>query len=221
MSPLDQGLISRWKLDEAAGTAAMDSGVAGNHGTLAGGASWLQPGVPAARYPNAAAIRFDGVDDHVVLGTRMLPANNQPQSVAFWVRYASNPPTGSGASQLFVSLTDNVLVGGSRLKLGFSGGALTAWAFGGRDLVAAPLPLPPPGWHHFAYTFDGTTHRLYIDGALRNSSTAAPDTGAVAHARLGNLFNGSEWFAGDLDDVRIYGRALGAPEVAALAQGMQ
>ena len=70
---------------------------------------------------------------------------------------------------------------------------------------------------HYAYTFDGTTHRLYIDGAQADSSQVAPDTAAPTALNLGRWTGGQEYYTGQLDDLRIYGRALTAAEVLALA----
>jgi hypothetical protein len=212
---LDDGLISRWKLDEQTGTTTADATATGNAGALRGGATWTAAGFPGARYPNRGAARFDGIDDFIELGTRNLPANNRPQSVTFWMSYAVIPAMGT---ETCVTMTDGQ-PGGSRLKLGFKEGRLTAWKFDEIDLVSTVSPSP--GWHHFAYTFDGRTHRLYVDGTERHSSLVAPDAGAIGNARLGAMFNNSEQFRGDLDDVRVYGRALTAPEVSALQQGYE
>ena len=50
---------------------------------------------------------------------------------------------------------------------------------------------------------------------------AYPHTGAVMSARLGTQQSGTERFTGDLDEVRIYNRALSAGEVSALNAGME
>ena len=52
-------------------------------------------------------------------------------------------------------------------------------------------------------------------------STTAPDTGAVANARLGAGYDNAENFSGQIDEVRVYNRALTADEVTALAAGRE
>ncbi len=58
--------------------------------------------------------------------------------------------------------------------------------------------------------------RLYVNGvqvATKAMTTAIPvSTGAL---RIGGNSLWSEWFAGQIDDVRVYKRALTAAEVAA------
>jgi len=46
------------------------------------------------------------------------------------------------------------------------------------------------------------THKLYIDGALVNSSTKTPNAHAITGAELGS-YNGNGSFNGGLDDIRI------------------
>ena len=218
-SSLTMGLVSRWRLDEGSGLTTRDDTGTGNDGTLRGGVAWIQSGYPGASYPNPAALRFDGDDDFVELGFVDLPANNQTQSVSLWVNYAAIPVQPGGGGQLFVSLTDG-MPNGSRLKIGFLRGRIAAWKFGSVEMVgAAP---PPPGWHHVVYILDSGTHQLWVDGVRQQESpTVPPQAGEVRNARLGAGFDGAEPFQGDLDEVRIYNRALGPAEVADLRAGKQ
>jgi hypothetical protein len=196
------GLVSRWKLDEGTGTAAGDSAAQpGNAGTVVGGAMWISPGYPTARYANPGALRFDGVDDQVDLGITGMPAFNDPQTVAFWMTYEA--PVGMAYQSAFTFFND----GTGRLKFGLRAATIAVWRMGGAVLSAPATP----GWHHVAYIFDGRTQHLFVDGVSANTSTAAPDTGAVTGARLG-AYTG-ERYKGDLDDVRIYKRALLPAEV--------
>jgi concanavalin A-like lectin/glucanase superfamily protein len=211
-SPLAVGLVSRWKLDEGTGTTAADDADTGNDGTLTG-ATWISPGFPGARYPNPAALHFDGAGNHVDLGLAKLPAMDQPQSIAFWLRFAM-AATGT-AHQVAVGLSTDA---GGRIKIGLRDGGIAMWRAAGAVLSAAASTNV---WHHVVYSYDGTTQRLYLDGAQVDTSTAAVDTGPVTVARLGTQQSLSELYAGDLDEVRIYQRVLPLAEVKALAGGME
>jgi hypothetical protein len=212
-STLNMGLVGRWKLDEGSGNSTADSAGGNNNGTITG-AAWVNMGYPMAKYPNPASLRFDGNDHVQVTPTTGLPANNRPQTVALWLNYASVP----GANgQFAVCLTDGQ-GGGSRLKVGFKEGRLGAVKGGSNPNLVLADP-PAPGWHHLAYTYDGNTHRVFIDGTMRATSTVAADNGNASNARLGGNFDGSEEFTGQLDEVRIYDRALMASEIMLLATG--
>jgi hypothetical protein len=69
-------------------------------------------------------------------------------------------------------------------------------------------------WTHLAGTYDGSTLRLYVNGALAVSQAAtgpiAASTGAL---RIGGNNIWSEWFQGLIDDVRLYDHALTATEI--------
>jgi hypothetical protein len=210
-STLTMGLISHWALEEGTGTAAADS-AGQNPGTLNNGPTWIMPGFAAI---SKAALHFDGSDDFVELGVANLPANNKPQTVAFWLRYAA-PPSGDTAG-VAVSLTAGSGTS-ARLKLGLRRNNFTAWKSAGDTLVETAVGSSN-AWHHFVYSFDGTNNRLYIDGVEKARSTTAPDTSAVSNARIGAIYNNAESFAGDIDELRIYGRALSAAEVLALSKG--
>ena len=73
-------------------------------------------------------------------------------------------------------------------------------------------------WSHVAMVHDGTSDKIYVNGALANEKTAP---GALNKTKfpLGigydPIDNGS-FFDGTLDDVLIYTRALSATEIAAL-----
>jgi hypothetical protein len=210
-STLANGLVSRWKMDDGNGNTVKDAVTAtGNDGTISGGTTWTQNGFPGAKYQNGGALTFNGTDGVVDLAGKGLPAIDQAQSFALWVNYSSvpsktSPVIGFGAS------------GTGRIKLGFNTGAFGAWKGNGDVMVMGAAPSS--GWHHLAYTFDGTTRRLYVDGAEKGNSNTAGDSGAIAEGHIGSY--GTQHFAGTLDEVRVYKRALTASEVMQLAGGQE
>jgi hypothetical protein len=72
----------------------------------------------------------------------------------------------------------------------------------------------PATWSHLAVTYDGTTLRLYVNGAQAATRAAG---GAMSVStrplKLGGNAVWGEWYAGLLDDVRVYNRALTATEI--------
>jgi len=209
-STLNNGLVSRWKLDEGSGGTARDAVTAtGNDGMLSGGTTWAQNGFPGAKYQNGGALTFDGTNGVMDVTGKGLPALDAAMSIALWVNYSSAPAT----SQPFIGFGAS---GAGRIKMGFNGGQLAAWKGAGSTVLVGTAP-PASGWHHLAYTFDGTTRRIYLDGAEKDSSTMAGETGAVAEGHVGSY--GTQHFGGTLDEIRVYKRALTASEVMQLAGG--
>jgi hypothetical protein len=77
--------------------------------------------------------------------------------------------------------------------------------------VFAPNPLPS-GWHHVACTWDGTTIRTYLDGAV--VACASMHASLQAQAVPVEI---SEPFTGGIDDIHLYDRALIPAEIQVLA----
>jgi len=95
-------------------------------------------------------------------------------------------------------------------------------AMGGEATATAELGLTAGEWAHVAGVWEPVGRRLllYLDGAMvaisPESVTPSFDS---SDALVGADDNGSttSYFAGDLDDVRIYARDLSAEEIAVLA----
>jgi hypothetical protein len=95
------------------------------------------------------------------------------------------------------------------------GGLPTGQAYvGGERDARATAPIAPGAWTHLAVTYDGTTLRLYVNGAeARALAVSGPMTVSTGMLKLGGNGIWSEWFAGLIDDVRIYSRALTPAEL--------
>ncbi|MCG8458127.1 MAG: LamG domain-containing protein [Holophagales bacterium] len=76
-------------------------------------------------------------------------------------------------------------------------------------------------WHHIAGVYDGAHLLLYVDGRLDRSRVVSRkiSLGTSNPLVVGRNFETAETpCAGTLDDIRVYGRALGAPEIRALSE---
>ena len=77
--------------------------------------------------------------------------------------------------------------------------------------------LPLNAWTHLSATYDGAVVRLYVNGVAAGTLSIA---GSLTASNRGPLQIGGnnvwgEWFQGQIDDVRIYNRALTASELQA------
>jgi len=90
-----------------------------------------------------------------------------------------------------------------------SGHATTA-----REHYANATALPLNRWSHLAVTYDGTAVRTFVDG---REVHALAQTGRLRTSTHPLRFGGNavwrEWFAGRLDEVRVYDRALTAAQL--------
>jgi hypothetical protein len=185
-------LLAAYGFDEGAGSTIPDR--AGHAPPLTRhGATWM----PKGRHGGAMA--FDGIRNRLEG-----PSISLPPTFTFmaWVLNDGDMP-----------LETLVSVGNGRtLKLGL-GAVIFATADG-------DLTLGPAGghhdWQHVAVTYDGETVRAFVDGAPIGSPqplVLGPVDGAVLVGawRLGVPV---DFFGGALDDLRLYGRALSAAEIA-------
>jgi len=113
-------------------------------------------------------------------------------------------------------------------RLGTAGAMRFAITVGGssdpnEQRVTAPSTLAS-GWHHVAVTINANadTITLYLDGSVVAQNTEATlspsDLGVTTNNWLGrSQFTADGYYAGRLDDFRIYNRALSMAEVAWLA----
>jgi hypothetical protein len=73
-------------------------------------------------------------------------------------------------------------------------------------------------WNHIAFTYDGVTERLYLNGVLDSSNAASAGSlcQAAVPVKLGMEPFAFLPFSGLLDDVHIYSQALSAVAVLSL-----
>ena len=156
------------------------------------------------------ALAFDGTSDYVTAGNAQYPAGREHQTLSLWFNALDVT-----AQQGLLTLRKDFESG---VELGVRAGNIAAWrVFGGGDLAAAPVSAG--AWHHVAYTYDGTTNALYLDGALVGSSGTLPDKRTPTTTWFGSLDGSQDLFSGQLDDVRVRNVARAASEIAAEAQG--
>lgn len=218
---LDRGLVGHWTFDgeSLSSTTATDRSGQGNNGTVTNGPSRTIGAI-------GQGIGFDGVNDFVTRSDNAsldLPVSH---TLAAWVRLSS--------------ITDGLILSkglcGSNyssyaLKVGTNDGGGTAGRLNytirnanlvGNNTVSQTSNLPTNTWVHVAGTHDGTTMRLYINGALHATATG---NGSAPYNNPDPLLLGSDsdcstgrryQLNGTLDDVRTYTRTLSAAEIERL-----
>src|SRR5437773_5142571 len=93
--------------------------------------------------------------------------------------------------------------------------------------VAGTTVIPADGvWRHAAATYDGTTWRLYLNGALETTLVVGnftPRSDSIQHAGLGTALNSvgiaSGFFQGALDEVRIWNVARSTAQIQSTMGG--
>jgi hypothetical protein len=100
--------------------------------------------------------------------------------------------------------------------------AITTSGSGGEQRINGSAALPTGVWKHLAVTLAGNTGRLYVDGVQvgqNTSMTLRPSSlGSTSNNWLGRSQYADPYLDGQLDEFRIYSRALSASEILALFQ---
>jgi hypothetical protein len=204
--PGPAGLVGAWSFDQGAGTTAPDASGTGNQGTVSG-ATWTTAG------KQGGALTFDGVNDRVAVPDAASLDLTNRMTLEAWVR-----PTATSNDWRTVLLKERSPGLAYALYAGDDVGPRpNAWlTIGGDRSVIGPSSLTASTWAHLAVTYDGTTVRLYVNGT-QVATRAQTGSMAVSSGALsigGNTIWG-EWFAGQIDEVRVYNAALTAAQVQA------
>lgn len=193
-----------WKLNETSGTVADDSTGRLQDGAVNGGAAWIQG-------TSQGGLEFDGVNDHVETPGSLLNARS-----SF---------TLSGCYKSALTTGNRVGLWGQNdvAEFGINGPNLQVWTAGGGS-ATAPIPAVNQ-WHHVVCVGDGTSIKIYIDGRLASTGGMATANYGTSTSpfRIGGggiLDASGNFFTGQIDDVRIYERALSAAEIGELAVGL-
>lgn len=201
--------IAYWSFREGGGAVADDE--AGSNPGRVYGAKWVDG-------PIGKALWFDGIDDYVDCGHAPGLAPER-MTVAFWMfmegRTSYQYILGE-AESMFLERDYTFSTGGDG-KLEFAFGE----SFYEQVALRSKEPVPLGQWVHVAATRGGATASLYLNGQLENSTAYLfVPTSKDQSLRIGSIgLPEPEWagfFKGELDDVRIYDKALSAEEIQKL-----
>ncbi len=186
--------------------------------------------VPVAdRFGNPdGAYRFNGETDYIELGTPEELRITGPMTVSAWFRA---DPLGLTDHRALVARSGRDVLDAYSWELRQYWGAAQAWVSGdGQSAVFATGPddLVADEWHHMAMTYEpGKSVAVYLDGELVEKTTSSVP--AALHDPAGvSVRIGASWYeggppsnqwSGDIDEVRIYNRALSPEQAAKLAGG--
>lgn len=209
----DPSLVGHWTFDEGTGLLAADASGNGRPGTLMaapGGAipTWIADGI------HGAALHFDGSGYVDIAGTASeFNFGTGGFSLAAWVRYG----TLEAWEYMIVGKHSGGYTNGYFLDVGRdwdpvgNANRLDFYFHDDPTRVLTSGTYDDQRWHFVVGTNDGATGKLYVDGVYIGSNPGSPIDNGV-DLLIGGIFqsNGlfNVGFSGDIDDVRVYHRAL-------------
>jgi hypothetical protein len=202
-------LVSWWPGD---GDATDIEG--GYNGTLVNGASFAAGFVSSG---TGQAFSLDGVNDFVSMphSAALEPAQI---TVDAWIK--AGPSQGGDLSLVVDKSHGAIDATGWVIQIDRASGRVHFNSGNGSSFpgVASTSNVLDDSWHFIAATLDGSTMKMYVDGALETSAAySGTPAGNMRGVNIGGWWGGGgfhRWFKGLIDEVEIYNRALSADEIA-------
>ncbi|MBP7689433.1 MAG: hypothetical protein KA765_16070, partial [Thermoflexales bacterium] len=156
-------------------------------------------------------LAFAGSQFVTLSNTQRLGLYDSSFSASLWVK-----PTDTSSTRTLLAI--DRAAGTNALRLELSSGK-PAFIMHSTTLTGTPT-LRLNNWYHLVFRYDKAAgeQAIYLNGELIASRlNAQPISGtATTAAVLGRAFNNSNFYKGNLDDVRLYARALDLAEIRTL-----
>jgi hypothetical protein len=223
------GLVGWWKMDDATGETVKDSSGKGNDGKVFGATKWGKGHVgkgslEITNFQEGENLTFGGVT--IPDSPELCPSRF---TVAMWVKFTEVAKQ-KAMARIFQKGNDNtetmlILGGGGADNRGNSNPAIAfgmaTETRGDVHIVKAPGQFAGGKWYHVAASYDGSDMVLYVDGKVAAKNTigqielvAVEGEPLIIGNRAPNMDRG---VYGDVDDVRMYNKALSADAIRELS----
>lgn len=214
-------LAGHWKLDETEGTDATDSSDNGNTGTVNG----TDFDTSAETGRTGGALTFDGVDDWVSFSNDP-NVNLETLTISMWIK-----PDTITSSEYGLSLIENragtgnssnyeIAIDGAKNGTSNDGKIRLGYYSSGWRSIASSITPEVGQWQHIAMSIDSAsdTYAFYLNGAQTDTGSTPVDldnTHSSLTMALGRNDDtaDNDYYDGQMDDVRIYNRALSLEEI--------
>ena len=207
-SDVTDGLVNQWRLNGSGNPAAGNSTLGAINGASPANNTYGQANT-AYSFSTAGAYQYLSSDQALALG-------NSNATISLWVYSATG--TNSGAFIKLGSSSNGYGIGiGNATYANSTPGTNIIAAYEGVRWINTSTALGT-GWHHIVMTLNSSgVPSMYRDSVLLGSYAGANAVAPTAGVSVGGA-GSSARFAGSVDDVRLYNRALADTEVLQLYQ---
>ncbi len=210
LSVMPSGTYAYWPLDTGTGTRAYDVSTTGDSGTLQNAPSWVAGKL-------GQAVSFNGSTQY--LSTSTTQTNPSTFTVELWFKTTTTQGgqlIGFGGNQTGASTNHDrqlYMTDGGQLIFGTNNGTI--------HTVSSVGSYNDGNWHHVAATIGAAGLTLVIDGSRAGTDGSTTTGGNYAGYWRPAYDNLSGWpsaptsafFAGSLDEIRVYDRQLTDAEI--------
>ncbi len=179
-----------------AGSGLTVNGLAGGiGGTLVNGVGFTSV--------NGGSFLFDGVDDYITLSSNSNITGIQARTLTAWAKFNQTNTSvvcGIGVSDFF-----------QLFEIHAYQNKMTGHRYGSEVIGTTTLTVGV--WYYAAYSYDGTTSKIYVNGILENSKDETLNTAntPLTIGKKAYLLNSN--MNGLVSNVNLYNRALSAQEI--------
>src|SRR3989344_7031518 len=223
-------MAAYWKFDETSGTAPADSSGDGVTGTGVSTPT-IETDVATLAFTSVRSLDFNGSTEYVKFRDKLDLNRADAMTISMWIK----PDTITGAEfRALVTKQDNEAnyTGWGFWMRNNDGGPAAALEFSYNDdgdasvdtFATSVEDIGAGSWIHVVVVYNNETITFYKNGSAL--SNGASGTGATSNINTAvelcvacDDLATDELFDGNIDDVRIYTRALSTTEISALAAG--
>jgi outer membrane protein assembly factor BamB len=219
---VNDGLVAYWKMDETSGTNMNNSS---GYFTVpvysATAPTQKTTALPPVNFDDPAYLHFNGSTNSASTSQTAYDqfASTDSYTLAAWVN-ATNLTSANYQGVVTFSRDVSPYYG---LWISPGNGGSPRWT-NANPVTNSTGAVVTAGWHHVVLVQNGATNHqyVYVDGVdTTNGSFGAQNGNGSGHIYFGWDSVANEYFTGDIDDVRLYNRALTGAEISTLAQGNQ
>jgi Concanavalin A-like lectin/glucanases superfamily/Fibronectin type III domain/Divergent InlB B-repeat domain len=201
--------VTALSFSEGSGTSAADSSGSDHDGTLVNGPSWT-----AGKFGNGLSL--DGNNQCVLVeNPNTLNLGTSDFTIAAWIKRQA---TGEEFTIVCKTAWNSWTTGSKEFFINGSDGKLAFGIYGAGQAFATSAIPDDGSWHHVAITFANSSNTLsfYIDGIASGTNTLNPPADVDGHVIIIGGHPHQHYFQGQLDEFRIFSRALSPSEVQSI-----
>jgi len=214
---ISNGMVGYWKMSEGAGNSIMDFSGNSNTGVLSGATlpAWQSASAPS----RPSSLNFSNDLSYVLVNDSNSLDITGDISISAWIRMSDIAGYKVIMSKDYIKPYEMNIPNGA-IKMELTIGASTNFrAATSNYLIAANGP-----WYHVVSVRKGDAITLYLNGVSQASSYVDPQTSAAMQATTNNVYIGARTsgnlpFKGQMNELRLYNRALGDNEIKSIYNG--
>ena len=208
-NPTPPNQVTALAFNESSGTTCADSSGSGHTGTLVNG-----PTRTPGKFGNG--LTLDGTNDYVsVANPSTLNLGTSNFTIALWIKRQA-----TGVEHTVLSKTGDAswTTGGKELFVSGSDNRLNLGCFGVGEVSSTGTITNDGLWHHVAVTFvdSSNTVAFFIDGVASGGGTLNLPADVASHVVKVGGHPAGHYFRGEVDEFRIFSRALSSGEVQSI-----